>query len=446
MNKTELGVLPVEWKVLPLGELLTRAQYGLSLKGSNEGTCPMLRMTNQVDGRIVDRNLQYVNLEQVDLDKFRVDYGDLLFNRTNSFDLVGRTAIFELERECVFASYLIRLTVDKGLVSPRFLNFYLNAEATQRRLKSIASRAISQSNISAARLKGFYIPLPSLAEQRQIARVLSAVQRAIERQERLIALTAELKKALMHKLFTEGTRGEPLKQTEIGPVPETWTLQTCDGLCETISVGVVVRPKSYYVDVGVPAFRSFNVHEDRLNATDLVYFSPEVNDGVLAKSKLRTGDVLIVRTGYPGTSCVVSKEYNGANCIDIIFARPKKTVMSEFLSRFFNSDAGKKQAIASSHGLAQQHLNVGAVKRVLIPLPSLEEQRTIVKMLAAADTKVSVHFRTAKSLRLLFRTLLHQLMTAQIRVQDLDLASLSESRSRLPDGTLSQPLRLELTV
>ncbi len=66
------------------------------------------------------------------------------------------------------------------------------------------------------------MPLLDLAEQRQIAAVLSAVQRAVERQERLIALTAELKKALMHRLFTEGTRGEPLKQTEIGPVPESW--------------------------------------------------------------------------------------------------------------------------------------------------------------------------------------------------------------------------------
>ena len=74
-------------------------------------------------------------------------------------------------------------------------------------------------------LRKFQIPLPPLAEQRKIAAVLSAVQRAIERQERLIALTAELKKALMHKLFTEGTRGEPLKQTEIGPVPESWEVE-----------------------------------------------------------------------------------------------------------------------------------------------------------------------------------------------------------------------------
>ncbi len=84
----------------------------------------------------------------------------------------------------------------------------------------------------------FAIPLPPLDEQRQIAAVLSAVQRAIERQERLIALTAELKKALMHKLFTEGTRGEPLKQTEIGPVPESWeTVRLADLLREPLRNG-----------------------------------------------------------------------------------------------------------------------------------------------------------------------------------------------------------------
>jgi type I restriction enzyme S subunit len=78
------------------------------------------------------------------------------------------------------------------------------------------------------------MPYPPLEEQRQIAAVLSGVQRAIERQERLIALTAELKKALMHKLFTEGTRGEPQKQTEIGPVPESWTILPVGDLSDLV--------------------------------------------------------------------------------------------------------------------------------------------------------------------------------------------------------------------
>ena len=91
-------------------------------------------------------------------------------------------------------------------------------------------------------LESTEIPIPPLPEQKKIAAVLGLVQRAIEQQEHLIALTTELKKALLHKLFTEGLRGEPQKQTEIGPVPDSWELVRCEELCEMITVGVVVKP------------------------------------------------------------------------------------------------------------------------------------------------------------------------------------------------------------
>ena len=249
------------------------------------------------------------------------------------------------------------------------------------------------------------------------------MQHAIEQQERLIALSTELKKALLHKLFTEGLRGEPQKQTEIGPVPESWELAPCEKLCDMITVGVVVKPASHYVSKGVPAFRSFNVREDCLETNDLVFFSEEHNDKKLAKSKLRTGDVLVVRTGYPGTSCVVPKEYDGSNCIDLVIVRPKGGVIrSGFLSRFFNAPAGKSQAVASKHGLAQQHLNVSAVKRTLVPVPSLLEQDEIDSALATVQRKIALVSAKKETLTYLFRTLLHQLMTARIRLHDLDLS------------------------
>jgi len=271
-------------------------------------------------------------------------------------------------------------------------------------------------------LKEKFLPCPDKDEQRKIAAVLGLVQRAIEQQEQLIALTAELKKALLHKLFTEGLRGEPQKQTEIGPVPESWELVRCEELCEMITVGVVVKPASHYVATGVPAFRSFNVHEDRLVTNDLVYFSQTVNDTTLAKSKLRVGDVLVVRTGYPGTSCVVPKEYDGANCIDLVIVRPKVGVIcAGYLSRFFNAPAGKSQAVASKHGLAQQHLNVSAVKRTLVPVPSLAEQDEIDSALATLQQKITLISAKKETLTDLFRTILHQLMTARIRVHELNL-------------------------
>ena len=274
-------------------------------------------------------------------------------------------------------------------------------------------------------LKEKSLPHPDIDEQRKIAAVLGLVQRAIEQQERLIALTTELKKALLHKLFTEGLRGEPQKQTEIGPVPESWELVRCEELCEMITVGVVVKPASHYVATGVPAFRSFNVHEDRLVTNDLVYFSQTVNDTTLAKSKLRVGDVLVVRTGYPGTSCVVPKEHDGANCIDLVIVRPKvEVICAGYLSRFFNAPAGKSQAVASKHGLAQQHLNVSAVKRTLVPVPSLAEQDEIDSALATLQRKITLISAKKATLTDLFRTLLHQLMTARIRVHNLDLPEL----------------------
>lgn len=277
--------------------------------------------------------------------------------------------------------------------------------------------AVRDSDIFNAR-----IPLPPLPEQRKIAGVLGVVQQAIEQQERLLQLTAELKKTLLHQLFTQGLRGESQKQTEIGLLPESWELRPCEELCETITVGVVVRPASHYVSSGVPAFRSLNVREDRLETEELVYFSEAANNTVLAKSKLQAGDVLVVRTGYPGTSCVVPREYDGANCIDLIIVRPKTDkVLSGFLSRFFNTPAGKRQAVAAKHGLAQQHLNVSAVKRTLVPVPPIIEQSEIDYALAMVQQRLAVIERRKLALTDLFRALLHHMMTAQIRVHDLDL-------------------------
>jgi type I restriction enzyme S subunit len=268
------------------------------------------------------------------------------------------------------------------------------------------------------------ILVPPLPEQKKIAHILSTVQRAIEAQERIIQTTTELKKALMHKLFTEGLRNEPQKQTEIGLVPESWEVIRCEDVCDTINVGIVVKPSSYYVANGVPAFRSQNVREDRIQPEPMVYISEEANNGPVTKSKLSAGDVLIVRTGYPGTSCVVPPKFDGSNCIDLIFVRPNKAKLrSHYLSRFFNSDAAKVQVQAGKIGLAQQHFNVGAVKNTQMPLPPMDQQDEIVAHLELIDSKHDLATSKRNALQDLFRTLLHELMTAKTRVHELEISN-----------------------
>jgi type I restriction enzyme S subunit len=129
-----------------------------------------------------------------------------LFNRTNSYELVGKTSIFKLEETFVFASYLVRIIPDFDKIFPEYLNYYLNWGETQARLKLLASRGVSQSNINATKLRDFSIPFPSLSIQKQIAIILNAIDQKLaaeqSRKETLNLMFA----SLLHNLMTAKTR------------------------------------------------------------------------------------------------------------------------------------------------------------------------------------------------------------------------------------------------
>jgi type I restriction enzyme S subunit len=210
-RETEIGLVPESWEVVKMEECLLQTQYGLSAKGNEKGNVPILRMTNQKDGYISDENLQYVNISEKEMEKFKVNTDDVIFNRTNSFELVGRTAIFKLSGDYIFASYLIRLITNSKKLYPEFLNFYLNADETQNRLKSIATRGVSQSNISATRLRGFVIPLLSLAEQLEIISTMKTFNQKIEYQNKKKQTLTALFKTLLHELMTGQRRVHELE-------------------------------------------------------------------------------------------------------------------------------------------------------------------------------------------------------------------------------------------
>jgi type I restriction enzyme S subunit len=178
-------------------------------------------MTNQIDGKIVSKNLQYVDIEQGEFEKFKIEYGDILFNRTNSFELVGRTAIFDIDGNFVFASYLIRLRSNKEKLNSFFLNHYFNWEKTQILLKGIATRAVSQSNISASRLKGFSVPLPKkLEEQGEIVKNLDYCDCKIAVHRQKCDILNDLFRTLLHQLMTAQIRVDDLNLSALNLEPQ----------------------------------------------------------------------------------------------------------------------------------------------------------------------------------------------------------------------------------
>ena len=178
------------------------------------------------------------------------------------------------------------------------------------------------------------------------------------------------------------------KQTEVGVVPEDWHTRPCLAVSDVITVGIVVRPTQYYAKQGVPALRSANIRVGGIDDQDMVCISEKTN-ALLSKSQVRAGDVLTVRTGYPGTSAVVPPNFAGANCIDILITRPSKAINSHYLAAWINSSFGKSQVLRNQGGLAQQHFNVADLRTLVVALPPTKaEQDAIAEALSDADALV----------------------------------------------------------
>ncbi|WP_228732042.1 MULTISPECIES: restriction endonuclease subunit S [Pseudomonas] len=201
-------------------------------------------------------------------------------------------------------------------------------------------------------------------------------------------------------------------------------------------VGVVIRPTQYYVRNGIPAFRSANIREDGITDLDLVFIS-EKSNMLLAKSQTRAGDVLTVRTGYPGTSAVVRPRHAGSNCIDILITRPSEAALnSDYLAIWVNSSFGKEQVLRNQGGLAQKHFNVGDMRNLVVALPPIPEQRAIATALSDVDALMGALKRLIAKKRDLKQAAMQQLLTGQTRLPGFNcewevraLADLADIRS-----------------
>ncbi|HHW74336.1 MAG TPA: restriction endonuclease [Firmicutes bacterium] len=157
--------IPESWKWASVGDTCTNIQYGTSQKSLKSGKTAVLRMGNIQDGKVDYGDLLYSS-DVSDINKYILLPGDLLFNRTNSKELVGKTAIYKGDKPAIFAGYLIRIT--PVLLDSDYLNYVMQSQFYWTYCQTVRSDAIGQSNINAEKLKGFFFPLPPLAEQKRI--------------------------------------------------------------------------------------------------------------------------------------------------------------------------------------------------------------------------------------------------------------------------------------
>ena len=197
---------PKGWDVRQTGEVIRSAQYGTSTKAAADGAgLPMIRMGN-VDfaGRMTLNDIKFVVLPPGDRAKYKLVSGDILFNRTNSKDLVGKTGIWRDDREAVAASYFIRVRVDESLIAPEYLWAFMNSRHMKAVLFGTARGAIGQSNINAEELRGLTVPIPPVELQRRFS--LNVVQAlGLENQQSLATMQSDQAfQSLLARVFGEG--------------------------------------------------------------------------------------------------------------------------------------------------------------------------------------------------------------------------------------------------
>lgn len=171
------GITEGKYPVQKVRNFLLSYQYGLSSKATEEPIgIPMLRMNNINNAELDIEDLKYIQIENGQKEKVILDKGDLLFNRTNSKELVGKTAVFELDEEYTFASYLIRLKLDTTKANVYFINFLFNSSIGRTQIDMISRQVLGQANVNAQELQEFIFPLPDIKTQENIVLKISEIK------------------------------------------------------------------------------------------------------------------------------------------------------------------------------------------------------------------------------------------------------------------------------
>lgn len=417
LQKTEIGEFPSAWKIDRVDSAFDIQQGKQVSKKNRDGEHqrPFLRTKNVFWNQLELTGLDQMHFSETEQSRLELQANDLLVCEGGS---IGRTALWNNEVEgCLYQNHLHRLRAKGEKAHSQFALFWLWYAFDVAQLYFGRGNVTTIPNLSQSKLAELPMALTPLSEQKRIAHILSTVQRAIEAQERIIQTATELKMALMHKLFTEGLRNEPQKQTEIGPVPESWGVVPVGDICRSIVPG---RKKPKVFDGDIPWLTTPNIK-------GLDYINADVEGLRVSSDELKSSGGRLIPEKSVIMSCVGEFGVSAVTNIEIVINQQLHAFVCPanlnpvFLCNQLRYRKPYMQSIAAVTTIP--YLNKSKCESVPIGLPSREEQDAIACAFEALDSKRTHHVSRRQALQDILRTLLHELMTAKTRVHDLTLTA-----------------------
>ena len=304
---------------------------------------------------------------------------------------IGKVAIAGCEMYC---NQGFKNLICSEKINNRYLYWFLKGNTEF--LNSLG-RGATFKEVSKQIVSNIEINVPSIAQQEQAAIQLETANAIIRFRKQQLQKLDELVKARFVELFGDESN------------PYNFPIVTIEDVA-SVQVGVVIKPAQYYTDAGhgIKTFRSLNIGPMHIKDTDWVYFSEEGNRKN-QKSVLNENDLVIVRSGAPGTACVITKEYAGCNAVDIIIARPDlDKVNPYYLCQYTNLPHGKKQIEEGTGGAAQQHFNVGKYNKIRLTLPPLDQQLKFEKFVEQTDKSKLAIQQSLDKLKTLRKSLMQE--------------------------------------
>jgi type I restriction enzyme S subunit len=221
------GSLPEGWTSATVEQVSSVVQYGSSVKTSEDPTgIPVLRMGNIADGKLRFADLKYLPESHEEFPELLLDPGDVLFNRTNSAELVGKTAVYQGNpRLCSFASYLIRARLLNGYL-PEFFAYYINSVFGRAWIASVVTQQVGQANVNGTKLQALIIPLPCFEEQQQIVAEVERRFSIIEELEAEVGADLQRSERFRQSLLQQAFQGQLVKKEATGKLKGSGVLCT----------------------------------------------------------------------------------------------------------------------------------------------------------------------------------------------------------------------------
>jgi len=399
-KKTEIGLIPGDWEAVSFEDAILKGRVKVGKIKQQEyervGKCP-----------VVDQSQNYI--------AGYTDKEDKLYQGTLPVIIFGdHTRAFKfVDFPFVIGADGVKIILpDTKRFDPKF-SYYAMSNL------EIESRGYNRHY---PLLREKKIPLPPISEQRKIARVLSTIQRAVEQQDKIIEATKRLKKSLMQKLFRFGISDlgvADLKETEIGLIPKRWEVAKAKEICVRVTDGTHDTPKPS--DEGYLLITSKNLKNGKLDFASCYLISRKDFFEVNKRSKVDLYDVIFGMIGTIGSPILVTEEYPEFAIKNVgLFKTEQNKELGLWLYYYLSTDILSNFVNSHISGTSQRFIPLWFLRNLPIILATPDERKEIIEVLQTVDKKIEIEQRRKATLKELFRTMLHKLMSGEVRVRDVE--------------------------